>query len=416
MPELSDLVPISSVLPFNRDLSSATADTMLSVLGSPQSDLTTSCQNDKASDRVKALEKSGSIGLVKCTGLAPAVDSVLDTLTKAFAAHPELKPALTSAGMLCVRHRKPTSGLPSKMPSNHSWGTAIDFALKGKQPPGATGDQIPYFIALLIPFLNAAGWYSGVGFTHHDDMHFEVADETIRKWSAQGLLGSAPSHPLAQLSKLGSPTKVGADFAIDCTKDAAKIAAKCGVIGRYYRWPDSKYAALTHSEALALSAAGLEVLALWEAASTTIDHFSSVDGVDQGTSAYNQALKAHQTAGSPIYFAVDFDTTSTQVAGPIADYFRGVRTAFNTVGGDHPSFEIGVYGSGRTCSWLLSQGLVTRTWLTNAAKWSGADTFTDWNVKQGMADLGISGLKPGQDGDYDSDEVLDSAGAFKVIA
>jgi len=42
-------------------------------------------------------------------------------------------------------------------------------------------------IAALIPFFNDEGWFSGVGFSSsEDDTHFEVAEETIRKWAQDG--------------------------------------------------------------------------------------------------------------------------------------------------------------------------------------------------------------------------------------
>jgi hypothetical protein len=37
-----------------------------------------------------------------------------------------------------------------------------------------------------VPFFNAQGWYSGIGFTARDTMHFEVADGTMHDWAAAG--------------------------------------------------------------------------------------------------------------------------------------------------------------------------------------------------------------------------------------
>ncbi len=70
------------------------------------------------------------------------------------------------------------------MISNHAWGTAIDLKLDGMAPPRSTGSMVPYFIAALVPYFNQAGWYSGIGFA--DDMHFEVADQTILQWAKGG--------------------------------------------------------------------------------------------------------------------------------------------------------------------------------------------------------------------------------------
>ncbi|MEA2861923.1 MAG: hypothetical protein QOC72_3962 [Methylobacteriaceae bacterium] len=204
---------------------------------------------------------------------------------------------------------------------------------------------------------------------------------------------------------------VGMDCARDCTALASDIR-KAGVkfVGRYYRWPKSKYTPLTYDEALALSQANLLIVALWEWASDSISNFSYHDGFDQGSSAYNQALKAHQPAGTPIYFAADSDFSAQQVSGAINDYFRGVAAAFSALGSGNSSYLIGVYGSGRTCDWLLNHKMAACTWLAVSSGWHGKKTFKDWDIDQGDDDLGISGL------DYDSDIAKPSFGGFKVLA
>src|SRR5215813_10306854 len=47
--------------------------------------------------------------------------------------------------------------------------------------PGNTKQNVPKFISVMVPFFNKEGWLSGIAF--NDSMHFEVADETIKKWS-----------------------------------------------------------------------------------------------------------------------------------------------------------------------------------------------------------------------------------------
>ena len=81
--------------------------------------------------------------------------------------------------------------------SNHSWGSAIDISvggiLDGVQSRSAKSDgRTLAGLAAMAPFFNRAGWYWGAGFsTFEDGMHFEVADETIRRWHAEGKLGPA---------------------------------------------------------------------------------------------------------------------------------------------------------------------------------------------------------------------------------
>jgi len=181
-------VPINDILPINVGLSPAQEATMISILGSPSIPLTTKCKNDMASTKVKGLMETRKMSAVfRLTGIKPALDSVQTVLKKVFAANPGLEAVLSTEGMLCVRRRKPTSGAISKKLSNHSWGTAVDFKIVGFDAPGNTKQNVPKFIALMIPHFNEEGWLSGIAF--NDSMHFEVADETIKKWSAQGKLG-----------------------------------------------------------------------------------------------------------------------------------------------------------------------------------------------------------------------------------
>ncbi|MGY2996907.1 M15 family metallopeptidase [Mesorhizobium sp. URHB0026] len=185
------MVPLQDLLPINAGLRSAQEETMISLLGSPELPLTTQDQPDRASSLVKALEVTTRISAnIKPTGIRPAISSLGGILKDAFAQEAgsghNLEAVLDDDGMLVVRYRRPTNGHPSTKISNHSWGTAIDFRLVGHDPPGNTHGMVPRFVAVLLPFFNRAGWYSGIGFS--DTMHFEVADDTIHKWAIEGAL------------------------------------------------------------------------------------------------------------------------------------------------------------------------------------------------------------------------------------
>jgi len=179
MTNFAKLVPLASIMPINQGLHSASEETMISILGRPQMPLTTFDQPARASETVKKLRAEKSI-FHHVTGIRPAVVSLETILKKVDAAEPGLMDVLRTQGMLNVRLRKPIHGTSTKI-SNHAWGTAIDFNLVGQNAPGDNADMIPQFIAALVKPFNEAGWYSGIAF--HDDMHFEVAEETIVKWS-----------------------------------------------------------------------------------------------------------------------------------------------------------------------------------------------------------------------------------------
>jgi hypothetical protein len=202
-------------------------------------------------------------------------------------------------------------------------------------------------------------------------------------------------------------TSVGIDCALDCTKRASAIKANNNdFVGRYYRNSVSKWAPLTSTEARALSGAGLLIVALWESKSDVLSHFSYTTGVDEGTSAYKQAMNTGQATRSPIYFAVDFDCPTDGIAGAVNDYFRGIAHGFDAIGSDNPAYDIGVYGSGNTCGWLLSHERVKYTWLAQSTKWGGFKTFNNWNIKQGP-----SKTTPF---DYDIDEAKSNYGGFTI--
>lgn len=190
MADLSDPVPISSIPNLNKGLSAAKVSTMIAAMGRPREPLSQhDCRDEQASASVKRLLGTRKItDHLSLRGIKPALDSVEAVLAKVKTANPELIDQLRTEGMICVRHKNPTDGSISDEPSNHSWGTAIDFKLVGHEAPGNTGKVAPRWVAIMAPFFNEAGWYSGIGF--HDTMHFEVADETIRKWKSDGVLGN----------------------------------------------------------------------------------------------------------------------------------------------------------------------------------------------------------------------------------
>lgn len=162
---------------------------MISLLGKPEGvTKNDDCFNDLASDKTKKLLVSKKIGQFHVEGIKPAIDSLTSILNAIKASDASLFAALASAGMLCVRLRRPTSGVKSKLLTNHSWGTAIDISVDGKVIGNGKG-KVQLGIATIIPFFNKAGWFSGVGFGAEDDMHFEVANETMHAWAASGLLG-----------------------------------------------------------------------------------------------------------------------------------------------------------------------------------------------------------------------------------
>jgi hypothetical protein len=181
----SKVIPIPENI--NKGLSSAKNSTMLQILGMPRDHVDEKCR-PIVNEPILSLTVTEDVGPFKVSGLRPAVESLREVLAEIKAAHPQLHASLGTAGMLCARLIKNSTKL-----SNHSWGCAIDISIKGildgldnTKHDGKTLAGL----AAMAPFFNEAGWYWGVGFSSFEDgMHFEIADETIRAWQANGKLG-----------------------------------------------------------------------------------------------------------------------------------------------------------------------------------------------------------------------------------
>lgn len=175
----------------------------------------------------------------------------------------------------------------------------------------------------------------------------------------------------------------GLDSATNLQSQASNIKnAGYSFVCRYYN-VNNPSKNLTLSEAQALSSAGLYIVPVWENGyPTSSSYFSYAKGYDDAQSALDYARNTiGQPLDYPIYFAVDYDASSTDISGVILDYFNGVAQGLNISGNP---YTIGVYGSGAVCQYIYNNvGTVYYTWLAQSTGWSGYNTFTTWNIKQG---------------------------------
>ncbi len=210
--------------------------------------------------------------------------------------------------------------------------------------------------------------------------------------------------------------KKGFDAASDCTKYASCLVADgYQFVCRYYNINDhSKNLSL--AEAHVLSSAGLSIVAVWENGfPTNVGYFSFAVGVHDGTAAYNYAMQQiGQPAGTPIYFAVDYDPSQADMAGAVLDYFRGIQAGFIAISKNNPQYAIGVYGSGLACSSLLKNNAVTFTWLAQPMEWRGSAEFKDYNILQKEQITLCKALSGGVTGDPDTSP-NDQEGSFTVL-
>jgi len=133
--------------------------------------------------KLKALLETRQVGPMRLTLISPALDSLERIFAKLQAAEPDIYAAIGTAGGLCVRYiRGSTSSI-----SNHSFGTAVDIKLQNTLDDfGDGGTQ--FGLLLLAELFNDEGWYWGATYSREDSMHFEVGEETLRRWLAEGKL------------------------------------------------------------------------------------------------------------------------------------------------------------------------------------------------------------------------------------
>ncbi len=182
----------------NVGVKSAKQSTMLSLLGNPRPDYDTVCR-DVTNPTLKALIEVASVGPFRVQGLKPAVASLRTILSEVAATQPDVHAGLGSSGMVCARLVR---GTTTGAISNHSWGTAIDVTLDAILD--ARGDNlVQEGLTRIAPVFNRHGWFWGAGFGTEDAMHFEVGDDLIRKWRADGVLGGVSTPALEAVISSG---------------------------------------------------------------------------------------------------------------------------------------------------------------------------------------------------------------------
>jgi hypothetical protein len=176
----------------------------------------------------------------------------------------------------------------------------------------------------------------------------------------------------------------------DATAIACLVQEGYAFIARYYSGSPQSHKNLTASEAQLISAAGIDLVAVFENNSTSLPYFTVARGQKDAAEALSMAASVGQPHGTAIYFTVDYDASSSDIAGAITQYMHAVKSG---IGG---KFAIGIYGSGAVCAAMVKAGLAEFTWLSQSMGFNGSSTYSAWNLKQGMP-LTICGLNADPD-------------------
>lgn len=197
----------------------------------------------------------------------------------------------------------------------------------------------------------------------------------------------------------------GVDMARDPGALAGRLkAAGLGFAAGYYSYNERKN--LTPEGARALTAAGLSIVSVFEAAGNKYSAFNASQGHKDALQALKLAQACGQPEGSGLYFAVDYDASPAEIDGGITEYFKAVRTALGA------RFRIGVYGSGMVCDRLDQELLAELFWLGGAMGWRGSRSYSRAHIRQGLPgnyyQLGVE-VDPNTaiDGDFGQWQVAD---------
>src|SRR5690606_25450666 len=167
---------------FNAGITPPRNRTTLEIPGQPREGYNTECQG-VTNPRLKALLETRQIGPIKVTMLKPALDSLERVMNRLKETDPDIYAKVGTAGALCVRFIRGSS----TSISNHSWATAIDLTLEGQLDGFADGGT-QFGLLILAEYFNEEGWFWGAAYNREDSMHFEVGEETLRKWQEEGKL------------------------------------------------------------------------------------------------------------------------------------------------------------------------------------------------------------------------------------
>lgn len=146
-------------------------------------------------------------------------------------------------------------------------------------------------------------------------------------------------------------------------------------VGRYL--PGSNYP-LTTTEKAVITGGGLFIYSIWEKGSpTSVSYFTAARGTSDATAAITGAKAVSQPANTPIYFAVDYNASSSDISGAILNYLQAVKAVF--VNQNYP-YKLGLYGPGALLEYY--KNTFTYTMLAGATSWNGSASYSQFCLKQ----------------------------------
>lgn len=194
------------------------------------------------------------------------------------------------------------------------------------------------------------------------------------------------------------PFPIVVDVSEDCSKEVARLAALgVKVVFRYYALdlqPALPTKRLTKAEADTVLGQGLSLAIAFQFNNDKLSTFTAERGKRDAEHCLNEGINIiGQPKGSAIYFGVDGDWPDAAAFGNVITYFETVNRIFADAG---LPFDVGVYGSGKTCGELKRRGLAKYFWMAGSTGWSGTPEFYnrgDWTLYQSDLELPVGSIR-----------------------
>ena len=177
----------------------------------------------------------------------------------------------------------------------------------------------------------------------------------------------------------------GVDSISPLTAIAPQLGKSYGFAGRRYSHDEAKI--VGRFESMALHDSGLKIVMLFDDDADQYAKFNYNQASWDSIRAVDLARELEQPEGTPIYFAVDFDASRTQLRNGILTYFSNMAMRMAAA-----RYACGVYGSALTCSMMQGYKKATYFWLANEPDWQGFGEFDGAHIEQGKA-VKVGGLE-----------------------
>ncbi len=166
----------------NKGYTVATPTFLEEFLGRPRDTLSDDCE-EMTNPKLAALLKTENVGPINVKMLEPAIESLRRIFEEVARTDKDLLDRIATSGSLCVRQIRGTVGRAS----THAFGLAVDINVDGKLDVFGDG-KTQLGLLIMKDFFLAEGWVWGAGYGREDSMHFEVSQEKLEEWRAQGLI------------------------------------------------------------------------------------------------------------------------------------------------------------------------------------------------------------------------------------